>query len=185
MKRKLEIGATVTACAAVLWGGASFGFFFAWVCSTLWGLDTLDPRIAIEAMNSMNLSVRNPVFFTAFFLTPVVALIAAVACITVRARSAAILFGLVALAHAFGVILVTQALNLPLNEALAVGGVPDTTSEAAAVWQAYSAQWQTANLLRTIVSGLVLATAAAACVMLGRVLGRNRVTASQGVPAAD
>ena len=59
----------------VVFAGAAFGFFYAWVCSTLWGLDTLAPQAAIDAMNAMNESVRNPVFFTGFFLTPVVALV--------------------------------------------------------------------------------------------------------------
>ena len=38
----------------------------------MWGLDDADPRVAIAAMQAMNGSVRNAVFFPAFFLTPVV-----------------------------------------------------------------------------------------------------------------
>ena len=30
----------------VVFAGAAFGFFYAWVCSTLWGLDTLAPQAA-------------------------------------------------------------------------------------------------------------------------------------------
>ncbi|MEX0278502.1 MAG: hypothetical protein AB3N19_13365, partial [Ruegeria sp.] len=52
--------------------GAIFGFFYAWVCSTMWGLDAANPRTAIAAMQAMNASVRNAVFFPAFFLTPVI-----------------------------------------------------------------------------------------------------------------
>ena len=36
----------------------------------MWGLDAADPRVAIPAMQEMNASVRNAVFFSAFFLTP-------------------------------------------------------------------------------------------------------------------
>lgn len=38
----------------------------------MWGLDATDPRVAIRAMQAMNASVRNAVFFPAFFLAPVV-----------------------------------------------------------------------------------------------------------------
>ncbi len=62
---------SVSATVAVLLTGAIFGFFYAWVCSTMWGLDDADPRVAIAAMQAMNASVRNAVFFPAFFLTPV------------------------------------------------------------------------------------------------------------------
>lgn len=57
--------------------GAIFGFFYAWVCSTMWGLDSNDPRASITAMQAMNGSVRNPVFFLAFFLTPVILMLTA------------------------------------------------------------------------------------------------------------
>ncbi len=50
-----------TGLLAIVFAGAIFGFFYAWVCSTMWGLDATDPRIAIAAMEAMNASVRNAV----------------------------------------------------------------------------------------------------------------------------
>lgn len=66
--------------------GAIFGFFFAWVCSTMWGLDDADPRVAIEAMQAMNASVRNWVFAPAFFGTPVFLAAAAAVAWAAQAR---------------------------------------------------------------------------------------------------
>lgn len=57
--------------------GAIFGFFYAWVCLTMWGLDAAEPGVAIQAMQAMNASVRNPVFFPVFFLTPVLLVLTA------------------------------------------------------------------------------------------------------------
>ncbi|MEP5029486.1 MAG: hypothetical protein ABJR02_02340, partial [Marinomonas sp.] len=57
---------------------AIFGFFYAWVCSTMWGLDAADPRVAISAMQAMNASVRNAVFAPAFFGTPLALAVTAV-----------------------------------------------------------------------------------------------------------
>ena len=57
------------ALLSLLLSAALFGFFYAWVCSTMWGLDMADPRVAIAAMQAMNASVRNAVFAPAFFGT--------------------------------------------------------------------------------------------------------------------
>lgn len=136
--------------------GAIFGFFYAWVCSTMWGLDATDPRTAIAAMQAMNASVRNAVFFPAFFLTPVVlGTTAFIAALQTRKRSA-VLFGLAAILYVFGAFHVTATVNVPMNEALAEVAVPTDIGSAHEIWQDYSASWQVWNLLRTIVSGVCL-----------------------------
>ena len=66
------------AFAGLLLAGGIFGFFYAWICSTMWGLDAADPRVAIAAMQAMNASVRNAVFAPAFFGTGPVLLLAGV-----------------------------------------------------------------------------------------------------------
>ena len=164
--------------ASILFFGAIFGFFFAWVCSTLWGLDTIDPRAAIEAMNGMNESVRNPVFFSAFFLTPLVALLAAAACWVAGSRASAVLLAIAAITYAAGAILFTQSFNLPLNTRLAEGGVPQSAEEAARVWAEYSSAWQGFNLIRTVVSGIGLALAATAALTLRRRPGDQEIADS-------
>ncbi len=160
--------ARVAAIAAVLWFGAVFGFFFAWVCSTMWGLDAIDPRTSIAAMNGMNESVRNPVFFTAFFQAPVVGAAAALLSWVSRKRASALLQGFAVVLYVFGVIVLTQALNVPLNEGLAVGGVPETLDKARDVWDNYSSKWQIYNLIRAVVGGVCLLLVAVSLVPLGR-----------------
>ena len=158
-------GAATLVVTAVLFSGAIFGFFFAWVCSTLWGLDAIDPRTAIEAMNGMNASVRNPVFFTAFFVTPFVAAAAALACLAARGKASALLLVAAAVVHAGGVILFTAVFNVPLNEALAA--LPSDSAQAADLWQRYLAQWTPANTVRAALS-LAAAAAFAAAVAAAR-----------------
>lgn len=136
--------------------GAIFGFFYAWVCSTMWGLDAADPQVAIPAMQAMNASVRNPVFFPAFFLTPVIlALTAAIAARQNRSRAAA-LFLAGAVIYAAGALLVTAIVNVPMNDALAQVSVPTDSAAATEIWLAYSTPWQFWNTFRTLVSGLAL-----------------------------
>lgn len=59
---------SVTALTTLLLSGAVFGSFYAWFCSTMWGLDAADPAVASAAMQAMNASVRNAMLFPAFFL---------------------------------------------------------------------------------------------------------------------
>lgn len=159
--------AVVAAWVSVLLTGAIFGFFFAWVCSTMWGLDAADPRVAISAMQAMNSSVRNAVFFPAFFLPPVAALIAAVLAVKAGARRAALLFVIAAAVYAVGGVGLTMAVNVPMNESLAAITVPNDLAAAESIWHDYSGQWQLFNQIRAVCSGGALLLCAAAVTALG------------------
>jgi uncharacterized membrane protein len=145
-----------SALAALLLSGAIFGFFYAWVCSTMWGLDATDPRIAIQAMQAMNASVRNAAFAPAFFGTAPILALTALLSIRDRNRQAATLFAAAMLIYATGAFAVTITVNIPLNEALAATQVPQDIGTAQAIWRDYSPRWQIFNQIRTVVSGLTL-----------------------------
>lgn len=136
--------------------GAIFGFFYAWVCSTMWGLDATDPRTAMQAMQAMNASVRNPVFFPAFFLTPAILGLTALVAFLARQKRPALLLALAAALYFTGAFLVTALVNVPMNEALGQTAVPLDAETAQEIWSAYSTPWQFWNTLRTIVSGACL-----------------------------
>ena len=138
---------------SLLLSAALFGFFYAWVCSTMWGLDTLDPRIAIAAMQSMNASVRNAVFAPVFFGTPIALLLAAVTAYVQGARGGAMMFGASAAVTGIGGVLLTMAVHVPMNAGLAAIIVPDDMAAAAAVWADYSPTWQVWNITRTVFCG--------------------------------
>jgi len=144
------------------------GFFYAWVCSTMWGLDQADPRVAVPAMQAMNASVRNAVFFPAFFLTPVLLAAAAYAAWSVGARSAALGFALAAMVYVFGAFLPTMLVNVPMNEALAQLSVGQDEDAARAAWQAYSPRWQVWNTARAVASFLAVLLVGASLMALPR-----------------
>ncbi|MEP5153184.1 anthrone oxygenase family protein [Planktotalea sp.] len=141
---------------SLLLSGAIFGFFYAWVCSTMWGLDAMDPNAAIAAMNAMNISVRNGVFFPAFFGTPIVLLITAILAYLAKSRATAIFLGSGAVIYFLGAFLLTASVNVPMNIALEAFVEPLPTAEALEIWSAYSARWQFWNITRTIVAGITL-----------------------------
>ncbi len=159
---------TAMSIASILFSGAIFGFFYAWICSTMWGLDAADPRAAIAAMQAMNASVRNIVFAPAFFLTPVVlAATGAVAFMQKYTHAAAWFLAAGAVYFGFGLLL-TISVNVPMNEALALEAVPADIDAARQLWQAYSQPWQFWNTIRTLASGTALAFAAIGLLALAR-----------------
>ena len=150
---------TLLPLISVGFSGACFGFFFAWQSSTLRGLDMIDPATAIKAMQAMNASVRNPLFGTVYFGTPLVLTLAVVVMAVLRARVAAAVLGLALVLHMAGVFGVTAALNVPMNRELAE--VDAQAPGADTIWQAYSTRWQSANLVRMIAAGGCLMLVAA------------------------
>ncbi|MBY3086852.1 DUF1772 domain-containing protein [Rhizobium laguerreae] len=155
--RSTVLGLSVT---SVVFSGAIFGFFYAWVCSTMWGLDRADPRVAIAAMQAMNASVRNAVFFPAFFLTPVVLGLTVAAAHFSGREAAAFWFGAAAAVYLVFGLMLTFTVNVPMNEALAARAVPDDVAAARDIWRDYSPRWQIWNQARALASGIALALAA-------------------------
>lgn len=151
---------TMITVLAVILAGAIFGFFYAWLCSAMWGLDEIDPRMAITAMQAINARVQNVVFFPAFFLTPAALAVAAIFLAMQGFRQVALWFVAATIVYIVLGMGVTLFGNVPMNEKLAATPVPDDLEQARAIWQDYSRKWQQWNLIRTIGSGLSLALAA-------------------------
>lgn len=154
-RRRLVSGALVT---SLVFSGAIFGFFYAWVCSTMWGLDAADPRVAIIAMQEMNGSVRNAVFAPAFFATPLVLGLTAILALRSGSRATALWVGAGALIYFFGGLILTMLVNVPMNEALGALDIRLDTdlAEAQRIWTDYSDPWKVWNITRTVFSGLAL-----------------------------
>lgn len=158
----------IFAFSALALTGAIFGFFYAWVCSTMWGLDAAEPRVAVAAMQAMNASVRNIVFAPAFFGTPIALALTALLAGLTRRPAAASAFGAAALVYAVGGLYLTLSVNVPMNEALAAEGAVTDPDRAQAIWAAYSPRWQLFNQIRTAASGIALLLTGLGLVFLGR-----------------
>ena len=156
------------AVLSLLFSGAIFGFFYAWVCSTMWGLDAADPNVAIAAMQAMNASVRNAAFAPAFFGTPLILLVTALVAWRSGEGRAALLFGAAGLLYLLGSLLLTVLVHSPMNDDLALVETPLEASRAREVWQDYSASWQSWNTVRTVVSCAALLLAGLAILSFSR-----------------
>ena len=141
---------------AALGAGIVAGIFFAFSAFVMGALGRLPAVNGIAAMQSINVVVLNPVFFTAFFGTAAAALILAIAALVRWSEPGAPYLLAGALLYLIGTIFVTMAFNVPLNNKLAT--VKPASAEGAGVWKHYLSYWTTWNTLRTAAS---LAAAAA------------------------
>jgi uncharacterized membrane protein len=138
------------AFVAAIGCGLVGGIFFAFSSFVMAALGRLPSDHGIAAMNSINVTVINPVFFLAFFGTGLV-------CVTLASgsyfwwdqTSGKLLLGAAAI-YLAGCIGVTMVFNVPLNNALAA--VPPDTPEAAALWALYLDKWTIWNTVRTAAS---------------------------------
>ena len=156
---------TMMIFVSTLLSAAIFGFFYAWVCSTMWGLDAAAPDIAIKAMQAMNASVRNIVFAPAFFGTPFALALTALLLFREAQRASALCFALAGLVSLCFCMLLTMGVNVPMNEALAQVSVPQDSEAARRIWADYSGPWQVWNQARTLAAGLAFLLAIAGLVI--------------------
>ena len=135
----------VTAVACALVGG----IFFAFSTFVMKALGRLPAPQGIAAMQSINITVINPLFMLAFVGT-------ALACIPVGAAALASWgepwagFLLAAsVLYPLGSIAVTRAFHIPRNDALAV--LDPERAESRRYWSGYVVSWTAMNHVRTIV----------------------------------
>lgn len=127
--------------------GLIAGVFFAFSTFVMNALSQRPSAEGIAAMQSINITVINPLFMTAFLGT-------AAACVFLAASSllkwhqpgaAYVLLG--SLLYLIGTVLVTIVFNVPLNDALAIVK-PDST-DGARLWAKYLTSWTFWNHIRT------------------------------------
>jgi uncharacterized membrane protein len=136
----------------LLLAGAIAGFFYAYSVSVMRGLDAATPQQAIGAMQGINSTIRNAWFAPAFFGTPILAAASGVLLLRFRQRSAGIAMLAAALVYGLGALVPTFAINVPMNDALALSPVPVELADAQALWTQYSIRWTGWNHLRTLSS---------------------------------
>jgi len=145
---------------AALGCGLVAGVFFAFSTFVMSALARLQPAQGIAAMQSINITVINLWFMTAFLGTGAVCLLLAISSLLNWHQSGAIYILVGSLLYLVGTVAVTIAFNVPLNDALAIVK-PDST-EGINLWNKYLTNWTIWNHIRTIaalVAGALLTIA--------------------------
>ena len=146
---------------AALGSGMMAGLFFAFSNSVMQALGRRPAPVGIAAMQSINETILNPVFFLLFFGTAVLgAVLAILAAISWSDAGAGwrLAGGLLYLVGSIGI---TMRCNVPLNNQL-MKVTPDS-SEGAAFWAHFLKAWMPWNHVRT-----VSCIAATVCFILGQ-----------------
>lgn len=147
---------------AALGCGLVAGVFFAFSAFVMKALAQLPPDKGIAAMQSINVAVLNPWFMGAFFGTAAACVLALICSLFWWHDPAAVYLLVGSALYLVGTLLVTMAVNVPKNEALAsfAPDDPDGTS----FWAGYVAGWTAWNHVRTVAA---LAAAASFSIALG------------------
>lgn len=125
------------------------GLFFAFSVCVMSALGRLPAHQGMAAMQSINRTILNPVFFSAFFGTGAAcAALIAVALANWDEPHAVWLAAGGAL-YLIGGILVTMAFNVPLNRALAATSNAEGAGDDA-LWRRYLSSWTAWNHLRLL-----------------------------------
>jgi uncharacterized membrane protein len=126
------------------------GVFFAFSNFVMQALARLPAAQGIAAMNSINVTVINPLFMAILFGTGLACLALAGGSLMrwQSAGSAYVLAG--SLLYVIGTVLVTMMCNVPLNNALAK--VAADSAEGAQLWAHYLTNWVWWNHVRTLAS---------------------------------
>jgi uncharacterized membrane protein len=140
---------------AVLGCGLIAGVFFAFSTFVMKALGQQPPAQGIAAMQSINITVINPWFMTAFLGTSVVCLVLIGSALLrwQQPGTAYLLFS--ALLYLIGCFGVTMVFNVPLNDALAAAN--PNSPEGADLWAKYLTNWTFWNHVRTIAAFIAAA----------------------------
>lgn len=148
--------------AAIVLGGLQAGTYYTWASGVMPGLGRVDDRTFVHALQQMNLAIVNPVFLASFLGAP------ALAAAAILTTSGSARWWVVAGAGlAVATVVVTGALNVPLNDALAAAGPVDTIRDLAGVRADFESAWRRWNVVRTLTSTASVAALAVAALRSG------------------
>lgn len=152
MKTNMTI-AVLFQLAGILTTGLTAGLFYGYSCSVNPGLGNLSDEKYLEAFQSINTAIQNPVFFLSFmgsvFLLPLSSYLA------YRDGASASFYFLIgsALIYLIGVFGVTIIGNVPLNEQLdKFPLLSATANEISAMRKTFETPWNAYHTVRTFCS---------------------------------
>jgi uncharacterized membrane protein len=158
-------GGTLVAAAITL--GLSAGLFYTYSASVMLGLGRSDDRTFVQAMQNINVAIINP-WFMAHFLGALIFTAIAAALHLPKGGRPVLPWILAALLLYLVAIVVTGALNIPLNNALEATRGADTPEAWAAARQAFEEPWMRWNIVRTLASTGALGAIVWALVRFGQ-----------------
>lgn len=155
--------------AATLATSLAAGLFYAYACSVNPGLGRLSDIAYLEAMQSINKAILNPVFFASFMGAAILLPLAVYFTWRPQPTDATWWFMAAAILYIIGVFGVTVAGNVPLNEALArIDIAASTPAELGQHRQAFEPAWIRYHNIRTVANLLSAVAAILGCLFYSK-----------------
>jgi uncharacterized membrane protein len=158
----------VVLIAATMTTGLVAGVFGLYAHTIMRGLARTDDRTFVGAFQAIDRAIINPWFMTTFMGALLLTGLAGLLHLGQEARSA-LPWLVVAFVLYLVALVLTVAVNVPLNDALKAAGDPDTIADLAAVRADFDeARWVAFNLVRTITSTVAFGVLCWALVVSGK-----------------
>jgi uncharacterized membrane protein len=135
---------------ALLGTGLVAGVFLTFSSFVMTALGRLPPANGISAMQTINITVINPLFMIVLFGSAILCIVLAYVAFRAGLTPHNITLLIGAALYVIGAILVTMIFNVPLNDALAA--VDPANAESAKLWNDYLRSWTFWNHVRGLVS---------------------------------
>jgi uncharacterized membrane protein len=135
---------------AALGSGLVAGVFFAFSTFVMPALARIRPDQGIAAMQSINVTVINPLFMLVLFGTAVVALLLILGSSPRWGRPGQWWIVLASVLYVFGTVGVTMICNVPLNSAMAE--FRPGSADVVPLWERFLKTWTLWNHVRTLAS---------------------------------
>jgi uncharacterized membrane protein len=184
---------TISVLVATIATGLTAGVFGLYAHTIMRGLGKTDDRTFVGAFQAIDRAIINPLFMLTFFGALVFSAVAVAAHLRGDARSI-LPWILTATVLYLAAVVITMAINVPLNDAIKAAGNPDQITNLAAVRANFhETRWIAWNVVRTVATTIAFGCLAWALVLNGR--GTNgragaidhgsaqRVTAAASAPA--
>ena len=136
--------------ATVLGCGLMAGVYFAFTTAVMGGLSRLEAPAGIAAMQHINRVILNPLFLLVFIGTAVLCGVQIVLSLRLWVQATAVFIVLGSLIYLLGSLVVTAAVNVPLNNAL--NALDPNDPKSVSKWTSYLRNWTAWNHLRAIAS---------------------------------
>lgn len=133
---------------AILGSGLNAGLFFIFSNTVMEALRQIGTSKGMSAMQSINRVILNPIFFSVFFGTALLAIVLAVLCWQGNSDAVRWFTLKASLLYLLGCIGVTITRNVPLNEMLDKEN--SDSAEGERLWERYLTEWTRWNHVRTV-----------------------------------
>jgi uncharacterized membrane protein len=189
----LKMLQTISLVAATIATGLTAGVLGLYAHTIMRGLGKTDDRTFVGAFQAIDRAIINPLFMLTFFGALVFSAVAAAAHLRRDARPI-LPWILAATVLYLAAVVITMAINVPLNDALRAAGDPDRITNLAAVRANFhETRWIAWNLVRTVATTIAFGCLTWALVLHGRATGgpgsvdhgqaqRPLTTAASGAP---